>query len=526
MKVWMYPLSRWIAATALVLTGVASAATTEPASMGPADAAVRPDDPSIRWTGRIDRRRPLAPAFGWPGTAFRVRTDASRVVARLEDERGQNWVRIRVDGGSPRDLRLPRGVHDQVIADGLPPGVHEIELIKRTEGYFGAVRLHGLALSPKARLMAWPPATGPRLEFYGDSNSAGYSSQSIHDSGLPRDDDNDAAYPAITTRLLGGQYHCMCWSGATIAPGSGLPVQGFWDRVLPLDPSRRFDFSEYDADVVVINVGSNDSYDGDNRDGVMAGWHELITERIRPVHPHAHIVLADSYGWSFDEPANYLQDMVRRLAAEGDTNVSSLAWPWLWGQTHAVEEEHAGFANLLAAHIAQRLRWPTPPESPLSSLRGPGVLFNGGFDIRPSNPLRRFDASGWRVLTRGEAEVRMVDGAMPADRHAHLRTGGTASRPGMARLWQAMPNVDGAHFTLNAQVRGTPGRRAHVQLVFKDQGQKIISRSPGVVTLRQDWQAVQVRAKAPPGAWSVNVVVQASGRQLDVEVDDVNLDWR
>ena len=70
------------------------------------------------------------------------------------------------------------------------------------------------------------------------------------------------------------------------------------------------------------------------------------------------------------------------LKAAGDNNVSFVRFPWLWGQEHAVVNEHAGFANILASHLATELGLPQPPPSNLSSFAPHGELKNASFEKR------------------------------------------------------------------------------------------------------------------------------------------------
>lgn len=495
------------------------------AAAGPAPVQIPADDPGIRYIGRVDDRDALAPAFGWPSSAIVANFEGTSIRARFDDEKGKNLLQIIVDGGSPTVLALGKGPAQYTLASGLAEGTHRVEVVKRTEGYFGAVRFLGFQLDAGRRLAAPTPRQRLKIEFYGDSNVAGYSSESIGDVGQPRFENNYFAYPGITARMLDAEYQCIGWSGATIAPGSSLPVQSFWNRVLPQDSNLLWDFSRFDADVVVINVGSNDSYDGDNRDAVMAGWQDLITNHIRVVHPRAHVVLADSYGWSFDEPANYLDDMVQRLHAQGDVNVSSVRWPWLWGQAHAVVEEQAGFANVLAPHIAQHLGLPAPKPSPLSSFAGPGRLFNPSFEVVPVGQGRAHQAAGWREgATPGASVAVVTDAASAAAGARYVRLQVRAS--GTAKVWQAMDVQPGRTYTLRGQARGTAGHKAQMQIVFKDQGQNVIARSFGVVTLADRWTPAVTAATAPPGAWSVNVQLRLADKHTRAMFDALSLSSR
>jgi hypothetical protein len=235
------------------------------------------------------------------------------------------------------------------------------------------------------------------------------------------------------------------------------------------------------------------------------------------------VVLADSYGWSFDEPANYLADTVAKLAAQGDHNVSFVRWPWLWGQTHAVVEEQAGFANVLAPHIARQLGLPIPAPNTLSSFGGPGELYNGGFEKAGTGTGRERDAAGWRRRLSGDARSALRMRGPSAHSGAGLIELAVGAAGGKALVWQAMPVEPGRRYTASGYARGTAGQSARLGLVFKDQGQNVIGASHLPVALGKGWALNTTSAVAPPGAWSVNVTLELSGLSKVARFDDVAL---
>lgn len=276
----------------------------------------------------------------------------------------------------------------------------------------------------------------------------------------------------------------------------------------------------------MINAGSNDSYNGDNRTKVIAGWEDLILNRIRPVHPNAHIVLADSWGWSAYEPANYLSVAVADLNSKGETNVSWVSWPWLWGQSHAVVEEHAGFANILAAHIASQKGWTSPTPNTVTSFAGTGAISNTGFERVPIGIDRQNQASGWRQWASGTGGsgkvVTDAAGARAWTRYAQLTVG---KRSAQAGFWQAAPVVPGRTYTVTGSAKHSAGADANVsiRIEFKDQSQHVMGTSGGTVVPTNAWASYSSSGVAPVNAWSVNVVLQLDGANSTVQFDEVVL---
>jgi hypothetical protein len=495
---------------------MASAATSVPAN-----------DPNIQYMGRVDFSDPAAPVFGWAATTITVRFQGTSLRGIFRDSTGRDYLQVMIDGVmSPTIIQPSRtAATTYTLASGLSDADHTAVIIKRTE-FWGVVTFKGFLLDDKKELLSPPARPLRRIEFYGDSNVSAHDSEDIYDRGSSKYNNAWYGYAGITARMLNAEHHNLGWGGAGMTSQSSPLVQNVWDRLRPDIAGSVYDFNQFDADVVVINAGSNDSYRGDNRKAVIAGWIDLIVNRIRPVHPHAHIVLADSWGWSYAEPANYLSDAVASLNDKSEMNVSWVSWPWLWGQTHAVVEEHGGFANILAAHIASELGWAVPAPTALSSFAGTGQISTPGFEIVPIGLDRQNQASGWRQWNSGKGAAGTVvtgaAGAHGGSRCAQLTVGRSS---GDAGFWQAAPVTPGTTYTVTGYARRSAGTstRVFMRVEFKDQAQNIISSSVGAVAITNLWESYTSSAVAPANAWSVTVVLQLQGTNTTVQFDDVVL---
>ena len=90
----------------------------------------------------------------------------------------------------------------------------------------------------------------------------------------------------------------------------------------------------------------------------------------------------------------------------------------------------------------------------------------------------------------------------------------------------AGPANPGDEFTVTGWLRGGKnGDLGKLKLEFKDQGQNTLGTNEGLVTLTTNWQQFSTTAVAPPGTWSVWVVLVAEFRD-NVYFDDVQMTWR
>jgi len=478
-------------------------------------AAPLPQDQALL-TGRFDFSNPSVPVFSHVSSSIKANFRGTGVSATFSSVGGTSYLYIIIDGKADPavrrlikvDRRRPKSF---TLAERLPAGDHQVEVVKENQ-YDTKVAFYGLAVTGGA-LLPKPSRPALSLEFYGNSNPAGHSAYDVFDKGAVINNGGYFTYPGIASRLLGAEYHNISMGGIGITDKAWRNMVRFYNLIHMNDPAsgaNLWDLCAYTPAAVIINLGSNDVLARTPASAVEIkdGWKAFIVRDLRPHYPRAHIVLLESYGWSHAEPANALENAVAELAAQGERNISSLRVPWLWGQEHAVVNEQAGFANIVARHLAGVLRLPTPLPSDLSSFAPYGEVANGSFEKSTLPGV----ADGWRP--RGSARlVKNAPDAVDGTSYLRLRDGASVHFSNDAR--------PGSRFTVTAWMRGaSTGARGRLMIEFKDQDQKTISAAQGPVTLTTEWRKFTTEATAPAGAWAVWVVLAAE-KAGDVLVDDV-----
>jgi len=71
------------------------------------------------------------------------------------------------------------------------------------------------------------------------------------------------SYISIAARELGACLHTECWSGRGVVRNYGdknrtsaEPMPAFYPRALATDPASKWDFAQYQSNVVLVNLGS------------------------------------------------------------------------------------------------------------------------------------------------------------------------------------------------------------------------------------------------------------------------------
>ena len=462
---------------------------------------VDPSDPDLRYIGRWDHSDPDAPHVGWQGASIVLGFEGTAVRAELDPGSATEYFRAIIDGdpGSTVHVPLAPGVGLVTLAEGLSDGPHTLELVKETYEWDDVV-FRGLEID--GVLTQAPPPAERRLAFYGDSNLAGYSLSHEENSNGAQFVGSHFGLAGITARMFGAEYHNVSVSGETI---SGL--HELMDQIDWYDTAGQWDFTQFPADAVIINLGANDV---GKPEGVIRAHYAAMLDDVRSYHPDAHIVLFNGWGWDADEPANYTDAVASDY---GDDNLSVATFPWVFEQWHGCEYDHAGMAVVLAEHLSAQLGWEIGEADVMSGYGVGGDVANGSFE-----QVAPFGGYGWRYFQ--DAGVSRVVGAAAHDGSAHV----TLSEG--AEIHQPNPAVAGQMVTATVWLRGeTGGEQVDLTVDFRDQTMWTdpLSTTTQTATLTTEWSAATITALAPVGeVFNTRLTITAASGA--VSVDSVSME--
>jgi len=443
---------------------------------------IPPTDSNIQYMGRWDFSTPSLPTIAWQGGAITVNFDGTGIKATLDaDDTANHWETFRVviddDYSTTYTFLAGPNPTQYTLASGLPAGVHKMVLMKETYYWYDSV-FHGLEVIGSG-LVAPPVLSALKFECFGDSNSAG--------DNIATEDNSSGTgqyftYPFMAARAFNAQMNNQSTSGETISGSqSRYDRYGWW----PGDPT--WDFDLYAPDVVIVQVGAND-VDSLTQAQMMADHTDYLDE-LRARYPEAHIMLMNSDGWSFNEPANYTADLI---AARGDSNMSALVHPWVFGQWHGTENEHAGMARYLVEHLEGVLGVTAPNAIAVMDGFGlDGDVANGSFE-----EVSPFGGYAWRYfLDTGVNRIYDPSGAKEGDYYLGLSSGGES--------FQTNPASSGDILGVNAWMRASKdGAEVDMTIDFRDQGMGGYDISPVVSitetkVLTTAWTEYSMNATAP-----------------------------
>ena len=265
----------------------------------------------LQYTGRADFSDPLHPVFLFPATSVRFRLAGRRLIVRLHNAHHlwENRLGV-VINGDQFGVELPWDADCEIdLSAHLAEGVNDVLLFKRQDSchkvIFDSLEIDGELLAPPERLLR-------RIEFYGDSVSAGEVTERDDHAGRLDPPDHNArwnnvwhSYAWQCARMLNAEISDIAQGGIALQDGRGwFPPCGMltaYDKIA-YNPHwhdvRPWDFTRWTPHVVVIAIGQNDNAQGDymheDYDGDLArAWrsdYRRLIENLREKYPHAYIL--------------------------------------------------------------------------------------------------------------------------------------------------------------------------------------------------------------------------------------------
>lgn len=296
-----------------------------------ADAAPVVSLEPYRIVGRFDSRDAAGPRFGWPGTQVIAKFTGDKISVDLGDTSGEDQFDVSIDGKDPTLLKVDsKEKKTYELASGLAAGEHTLVLTKRTESSVGETQLFKI----NATLSGTPPPAARRIEMIGDSITAGYGVLGADSSCTFSADTEDEsfAWGALTAKELGAVHTAIAWSGIGLVQNfEGETTEEMPDkygRALGTDPASTWTPSQFEPDVIVLALGTND-LGGQGTDPGDAFQTKLVAflATIRTAHHDSNIVLATSPMLDGDKKAEqkkFFQGALDARKLAGDAKITLL----------------------------------------------------------------------------------------------------------------------------------------------------------------------------------------------------------
>ncbi len=302
---------------------------------------IKYDNEFLDYSGRVYYETDKA-VFSFPCSYVKVKFKGCYLKAIVDNKHlyWDNYVGVIVDGKQSKVKLLNEdGKQEIELVNTQNKAEHEVMIFKRQDschelGFYGFE-------ADAATLIIFPKKPQIKLEFYGDSVSAGEISEAIDYVGKPDPQwhkgelsNSYYSYAWLTARKLNAQLHDIAQGGIALLDNTGwfnepdyIGMESVYDKIRynpAFGESTKWDFSKYTPDVVIVALGQNDSHPND----YMAKdyqcqqakkWREQYRNfvlKLKTIYPDAHIVLCTTIlehhkNWdiSIDEVCNGIADI-------------------------------------------------------------------------------------------------------------------------------------------------------------------------------------------------------------------------
>lgn len=332
-------------------------------------------NPQITYSGRIDSSKVKGSELYWSGTSIQINFEGESIYGLFEDERGDNYYNVIIDDDSLFILRTDTIKRYYQLASDLPNGNHSVEIFKRTEWDRGKTTFYGFQIKGNSKLLPKSMPRKKKIEFYGNSISAGYAIEDFSGNDSPDSTytNNYLSYAPITARYFDAEYQCICKSGIGIMISwFPMTMPEMFDRLDPEDATSQWDFSNYSPDIVVINLFQNDSWlvnmpdnaefktrfatDPPDDEFIVKSYADFIRS-IRSVYPNAQIICALG-NMDATRKGSKWPDYIRSALEEvNDPKIYTHFMPYKDSPGHPTIKEQEDMANSLINFIEDNIDW-------------------------------------------------------------------------------------------------------------------------------------------------------------------------
>ncbi len=331
-------------------------------------------DKGFLYSGRIDFSNKNKPYLTWPGSSVKANINGNKLVLLIEDEKGENYFNVIVNGKTlyPYVLKLNKGLKKYDLSYLITSKTTEFELFKRTEGYEGGTFFHGIEVQNGYSLANPPKRASRKIAFFGDSVTSAMGNEAADNEIDKRASEKNhyLSYAAITARALNAEFHTVSRSGiGFMVSWFDFIMPDYYDQLTGVNNNdSQWDFSQWQPDVVVVNLGQNDSWLIDNEkrlkpepteQNIIDAYANFITT-LSVKYPNAQFI---SVLGSMDSSKNntwpsYVKRAIEKVEQKNNKiKVEMILFDFNGYKKHPRVQQHVTNADKLTRHIQALMNW-------------------------------------------------------------------------------------------------------------------------------------------------------------------------
>ncbi len=266
--------------------------------------------------------------------------------------------------GTPLPTERKKSIN---LVEGLEKGVHTVRVIKAASPMVAdqknCIEIETSPLSTDGRFLKPPAKSDLKIEFIGDSITEAYGATGRSGEGKHTLENSlaTASYAYLTAQNLNADYSIIALNGICVKDGA----TNMYDKYLKngFHTSGDYDFSSFEADVVVLALGENDMWHATsdkfpnyNTELFQKDYADML-RLIREKRPNAQIVCI--YGMMPASATLQTKQIVTAAIADtGDEKITQIQMisNAAGAASHPNAQAHIKTATTLTAHIRSLLQ--------------------------------------------------------------------------------------------------------------------------------------------------------------------------
>jgi lysophospholipase L1-like esterase len=368
---------------------------------------IPPSDSKINYYGRIDLSNPSAAQYGWSGVIIEARFTGPLIGMKI-DHSGAYYL-VQIDENVDTLINV-KSSGEYIFSKKLSDGVHTVRIKLRSEDHYSIGSFQGLVLADGKQLNDPPPKPLRKIEFIGDSYTAGYG---IESPGRECTPDEVKMYTNVfktftikVTEAFHAQNIILGWSGAGMVRNynyakkrSDDPFPFYYDRSFGnANDQKKWNFSQWKPDLVVICLGTNDySTTPTPDDSMYVGDYHKFINRILTNYTDIPILCVSTGDATMEK--NVKKVVSEQKTTYSHSKVYFAAYPtglknevchW-----HPTFEDNKNVTKILVDTIMKRVGWDTATATtvlPFTSLKS--AFVSDHFQIREAKDAITINTCG------------------------------------------------------------------------------------------------------------------------------------
>ena len=310
------------------------------------------------------------------GVEFAFRGTKADVTLTSNCKTSKARVAFYVNGEYVKDTMLQNAEETFSVFESGEPQNCIISVVKLSEAAYSNIGVKSINVTSEYGIIP-TPARKHKIEFIGDSITCGYGVDAAdqYEAFATTNENGEKTYAALVGKHFKADYNVISWSGIGVYSSyteSSKPNQSFlmppiYGKTAPNELSNdMWDFSAWQPDLVVINLGTNDNTwtkgIQERVDLFGTAYYEFI-EQVREANPNAYIIC--SLGVMGSKLLPEIEKQVALYSANtGDYRITTFEFDYRDGVNdgfgagfHPSAVTHQKMADKLIPFISQLLGW-------------------------------------------------------------------------------------------------------------------------------------------------------------------------